>query len=69
MNLVPLDSVGWVIDIDEKMVYPVLEDGECIMDLGRSLVREDYLLGEEWWDSLSPEDSKIIQSSLKKVSL
>ena len=59
MNLVELNSVGSIVDIDEKIVYPQLQNGLPDLDMGSSLI-EDEIAGE-WFDMLSEKDSEIVK--------
>jgi hypothetical protein len=59
MNLVELNSVGSIVDIDEKIVYPQLQNGLPDLDCGVSLV-EDEISGD-WFDMLSEKDSEIVK--------
>ena len=57
MNLLELNSVGSVIDIEEKVVYPQLVNG--LPDLNAGV--EVYETSDEWFESLSNEDiSKLV---------
>ena len=52
MNLIQLNSVGSVIDIEEKIVYPQLVNGLPDLDMGV----EVYETSDEWFDALSEGD-------------
>jgi len=52
MNLIQLNSVGSVIDIEEKIVYPQLVNG--LPDLNQGV--EVYETSDEWFESLSNGD-------------
>jgi len=52
MNLIQLNSVGSVIDIEEKIVYPQLVNGLPDLDMGV----EVYETSDEWFDTLSEGD-------------
>ena len=52
MNLIQLNSVGSVIDIEEKIVYPQLING--LPDLNAGV--EVYQTSDEWFESLSNGD-------------
>lgn len=52
MNLFNLESVGSVADLEQGLVYPMLEDGSPDFECG-----VDFLeLSDEWCESLSEED-------------
>ena len=52
MNLIELNSVGSVIDIEEKIVYPQLING--LPDLNGGV--EVYETSDEWFEALSESD-------------
>ena len=52
MNLLELNSVGSVIDIEEKVVYPQMTNGLPDLDMGV----EVYETSDEWFESLSEGD-------------
>ena len=52
MNLIQLNSVGSVIDIEEKIVYPQLVNGLPDLNMGV----EVYETSDEWFDALSEGD-------------
>ena len=52
MNLVQLNSVGSVIDIEDKIVYPQMVNG--LPDLNGGV--EVYQTSDEWFDNLSERD-------------
>lgn len=52
MNLVELNSVGSLIDIEEKVVYPQMTNGLPDLDMGV----EVYQTSDEWFDGLSEND-------------
>ena len=56
MNLVLLNSVGSLIDLEEKIVYPQKVNGLPDLDCGVELVEVD----DEWCFSLSEEDKEIL---------
>jgi hypothetical protein len=49
MNLVELKSVGSVIDMDDLVVFPMMENGEADFNMG---VTTDEVT-DEWMSSLS----------------
>ena len=59
MNLVLLNSVGSVVDLEEKIVYPQLESGLPDLDMGVSLV-DDEIPGD-WFDGLNEQDLAIVK--------
>ena len=59
MNLVLLNSVGSVVDLEEKIVYPQLESGLPDLDMGVSLV-DDEIPGD-WFDALNEQDLAIVK--------
>ena len=56
MNLVQLSSVGSLIDLEEKIVYPEMENGLPDLDCGVELVEVD----DEWAFSLDEKDREIL---------
>ena len=52
MNLVELNSVGSLIDIEEKIVYPQMTNGLPDLDMGV----EVYQTSDEWFEGLSEND-------------
>ena len=56
MNLVQLSSVGSLIDLEEKIVYPEMVNGLPDLDCGVELDEVD----DEWAFSLSDEDKEIL---------
>ena len=61
MNLLELNSVGSVIDIEEKVVYPQLVNGLPDLDMGV----EVYETSDEWFEALSEGDiSKLVKSGI-----
>ena len=64
MNLVQLNSVGSLIDLEEKIVYPEMENGLPDLDCGVELDEVD----DEWAFSLSEEDKGIlIENNLLEI--
>ena len=64
MNLVQLSSVGSLIDLEEKIVYPEMENGLPDLDCGVELDEVD----DEWAFSLSEEDKGIlIENNLLEI--
>ena len=57
MNLVELNSVGGLIDNEERIVYPQLTNGLPDLDNGIELDEIDI----EWWMNLSIEDVRKLQ--------
>ena len=61
MNLLELNSVGSVIDIEEKVVYPQLVNGLPDLDMGV----EVYETSDEWFEALSEGDvQKLIKAGI-----
>lgn len=61
MNLLELNSVGSVIDIEEKVVYPQLVNG--LPDLNGGV--EVYETSDEWFESLSEGDiAKLVKAGI-----
>jgi hypothetical protein len=61
MNLLELNSVGSVIDIEEKVVYPQLANGLPDLDMGV----EVYETSDEWFEALSEGDiSKLVKAGI-----
>jgi len=61
MNLLELNSVGSVIDIEEKVVYPQLVNGLPDLDMGV----EVYETSDEWFEALSEGDiSKLVKAGI-----
>jgi hypothetical protein len=61
MNLLELNSVGSVIDIEEKVVYPQLTNGLPDLDMGV----EVYETSDEWFEALSEGDiSKLVKAGI-----
>ena len=52
MNLVKLNSVGSIVDIEEKIVYPQMTNGLPDLDMGV----EVYETSDEWFETLSEAD-------------
>ena len=64
MNLLELNSVGSVIDIEEKMVYPQMTNGLPDLDMGV----EVYETSDEWFEALSEGDiSKLVKVGIYEV--
>ena len=61
MNLVELKSVGSVIDIDDSVVFPMMENGEVDLSMDTPLVE----VSDEWCFSLSEKD----RTKLEKLNL
>ena len=57
MNLVELNSVGALIDNEERIVYPQLKNGLPDLEAGADLDDIDM----DWWMSLSIEDVRKLQ--------
>jgi len=61
MNLIQLNSVGSVIDIEEKIVYPQLVNGLPDLNMGV----EVYETSDEWFEALSEGDiSKLVKAGI-----
>ena len=61
MNLLELNSVGSVIDIEEKIVYPQLVNGLPDLDMGV----EVYETSDEWFEALSEVDmQKLVKAGI-----
>ena len=61
MNLLELNSVGSVIDIEEKVVYPQLVNGLPDLDMGV----EVYETSNEWFEALSEGDvQKLVKAGI-----
>jgi hypothetical protein len=61
MNLLELNSVGSVIDIEEKVVYPQLVNGLPDLDMGV----EVYETSDEWFEALSEGDvQKLVKAGI-----
>ena len=61
MNLLELNSVGSVIDIEEKVVYPQLVNGLPDLDMGVGI----YETSDEWFEALSEGDiSKLVKAGI-----
>jgi len=61
MNLLELNSVGSVIDIEEKVVYPQLVNGLPDLDMGVEI----YETSDEWFEALSEGDiSKLVKAGI-----
>ena len=58
MNLVELNSVGALIDVEDKIVYPQLKNGLPDLDSGAELDDIDM----DWWMYLSIEDVRKLQT-------
>jgi len=58
MNLLELNSVGALIDVEEKIVYPQLKNGLPDLDNGAELDDIDM----DWWMNLSIEDVRKLQT-------
>lgn len=59
MNLVKLNSVGSLIDIEEKIVYPEMENGLPDLDCGVEFENLD----QYWLDQLSGDDIDILRNN------
>ena len=57
MNLVSLKSVGSLLDIEEKMIYPCTTVGLPDLNVGTPLVE----VSDEWAFSLSEEDKTLLE--------
>ena len=61
MNLLELNSVGSVIDIEEKVVYPQLVNGLPDLDMGVEI----YETSDEWFEALSEGDvQKLVKAGI-----
>jgi len=61
MNLIELNSVGSVIDIEEKVVYPQMTNGLPDLDMGV----EVYETSDEWFEALSEGDvQKLVKAGI-----
>lgn len=56
MNLVELNSVGSLIDLEEKIVYPQLVNGLPDLENGVELLQ----VSDEWAFSLNENDKNIL---------
>jgi len=56
MNLVLLNSVGSLIDLEEKIVYPEMENGLPDLDCGVDI----YEIDDEWFESLNENDLNLL---------
>ena len=63
MNLVELKSVGSVIDMDDLVVFPMMENGEVDFTMG---VTTDEVT-DEWMSSLSVRDTEKMNMILKST--
>ena len=61
MNIVELKSVGSVIDMDDLVVFPMMENGEADFTMG---VTTDEVT-DEWMSSLSVRDTEKMNMILK----
>jgi len=52
MNLIELNSVGSIVDIEEKIVYPQMVNGLPDLVMGVEI----YETSDEWFESLSQSD-------------
>ena len=60
MNLLELNSVGSIVDIEEKIVFPQMTNGLPDLDMGVE-VNE---CSDEWWDSVSKEDMDLLMNAI-----
>lgn len=61
MNLLELNSVGSIVDIEEKIVYPQLVNGLPDLECGV----EVYETSDEWFESLSEGDvQKLVKAGI-----
>ena len=65
MNLVELNSVGSILNLEEKIVYPQLQNGLPDLDCGVSLVEDEISI--EWLDSLSQKDLLVIKNLVNYI--
>ena len=56
-NMVKLESVQFIIDLDNNFVYPMMKNGEA--DRGWPCHLDKAI--DSWWDSLSAEDYETAQ--------
>ena len=56
MNLVKLNSVGSIVDIEEKIVYPEMTNGLPDLDMGVEVEETS----DEWFEALSPSDIDLL---------
>jgi hypothetical protein len=63
MNIVELKSVGSVIDMDDLVVFPMMENGEVDFTMG---VTTDEVT-DEWMSSLSVRDTEKMNMILKST--
>ena len=64
-GLIELESVGSAIDTKLGMIYPMYVDGTIDEEMGGHL--EDTC--DEWFDSLSPEDTKIVDDCMLELGI
>ena len=57
-NLVKLKSVGSFVDLKNNLVYPSLINGLPDLDCPTHLKKDED--SEEWWNSLSQYDYKLV---------
>ena len=60
MNLLELNSVGSIVDIEEKIAYPQMTNGLPDLDMG---VEVDEC-SDEWWDSVSKGDMDLLMNAI-----
>ena len=56
LKLIELESVGSVIDPQEKIVYPLFENGAIDLGMGVDL----YEVTDEWFEALSEYDLNLL---------
>ena len=56
MNLVKLNSVGSIVDIEERIVYPEMTNGLPDLDMGVEVEETS----DEWFEALSPSDIDLL---------
>ena len=64
MNLVELNSVGCLIDVEEQLIYPQLDNGLPDYEADVSI----WDISEEWVYELSDKDFEVFTSIVKPYS-
>lgn len=63
-NLIPLRSVGSVLDSRTGLIHPMMKDGTPDMTEDMACHIDDIEIGGDWWAFMSPEDTILAQQGL-----
>lgn len=58
--MVKLESVGSIMNVDTKRVYPLNNDGSYYTDESESVFLGESVENDEWYESLSEVDKEVV---------